>query len=89
MMLRATTEIIYHGSTPEIAALRHICSGKEPALLERAAAVEPTLSRITFYLICPLSATPRPVTDIAHHLTTNEIVALLFMLPKESQILFP
>ena len=58
------------------------------SLLERAAAIEPTLSRITFYLICRLSATPRAVTDIARQFTTNEIVALLFVLSRESQILF-
>lgn len=90
-MLQAWTEIIYHESTPESAALRLIsitmcCSGKEPALLERAAAIEPTLSRITFYLTCPLCATPRAVFDIAHHLTTPEIAAFLFMLPRGSQI---
>ena len=74
--------------TPYISITRG-CSGKEPALPERAAAIEPTSTRITFYLICPLSAPPRAVTDIVRQLTTNEIVALLFVLSRESQILFP
>ena len=42
--------------------------------------------RITF--VCPLCATPRAVTEIAHQMITPEIVVFLFLLRKENNILF-